>query len=303
MNIFILSYYDLGGGSYRLARAINENTEHSAIAARWDNEPWTQGGLFAPSESEVRELFAWAHVVQIQNTIIHHIPSDLLTTKPISFYYRGSDFRLHAEEMKARAKAMNATESANFLDITALYDIDRWIPCVIEDFAHLKVPHAGFKVAQCPSLPARFASKNTEEVNAIMSNVPGVQFKVIYGLPWYAGLQRKGQCDAIIEQFVWGYGNSGMEAMSMGIPVLADARPEILIEMEQRIGYIPFIISGIDELPEKCLQLRDNPFLLREWGAIGRQYWHDFHSPAAAARRAIEVFQETQEQFNDAKLR
>lgn len=297
MNIFIVTYYDLGGGGHRLATAINQTTEHRAISARWDEEPWTTGGLFMPSDAKIRELFAWADVVQIQNTVIDHIPAGLLSTKPITFYYRGCDFRLHAEEMKVRAKAMGATESANFLDIVALYGIDRWIPCVIEDFSHLKVPHMGFRVAQCPSLPARYSAKNTPEVVATMSRVPGVKFELICGVPWYTGLQRKGQCDAIIEQFIWGYGNSGMEAMSMGIPVLADARPEIIEQMEQRIGYLPFIRSSINELPGKCIQLRDDPALRQEWGRIGRQYWHDFHSPPAAAKRAIGVFQETIDGF------
>jgi hypothetical protein len=291
MNIFIITYFDMGGGTHRLATAINENTEHQAIAARWDKETWTTGGLYGPSEEKVRELFAWADVVQIQNTVIGHIPADLLSTKPITFYYRGSDFRDHHKAMKERARAMGATESANFLDIVALCGVDHWIPCVIEDFSHLKVPHTGFKVAQCPSQPSRYKAKNTREVIAVMSHVPG--FELITNVSWRRGLQRKGQCDVIIDQFVWGYGNSGVEAMSMGIPVLANAQPEIITQMEQRIGYLPFICSTIDELPERCIELRDNPALRQEWGEIGRQYWHDFHSPKAAANRAIEVFQET----------
>ena len=67
-------------------------------------------------------------------------PADLLSTKPITFYYRGSAFRSNHEEMKARAKAMGALETANFLDIVTLCGLERWIPCVIEDFSHLKVP-------------------------------------------------------------------------------------------------------------------------------------------------------------------
>ena len=297
MNIFIITYFDLGGGSHRLATAINETTEHAAVAARWGTGRWTTGGLRAPSKETIRELFAWADVVQIQNTVIGHIPADLLTTRPITFYYRGCDFRLHHEEMKSRAKAMGATEAANFLDIVGLYGIERWIPCVIEDFSYLKVPHLEFRVAQCPSHESRYSAKNTKEVIAAMSDI-GVKFELITDLPWHTGLQRKGQCDAIIEQFVWGYGNSGMEAMSMGIPVLADAREEIIEQMEQRIGYLPFIRSTVAELPEKCIQLRDDVAMRQEWGRIGRQYWRDFHSPSAASARAIEVFQETIDGFN-----
>jgi len=299
MNIFIITYHDMGGGTHRLATAINENTEHEAIAARWDKLTWTTGGLFKPSKEKIRKLFAWADVVQIQNTIIRHIPADLLSTKPITFYYRGSAFRANHEEMKERAKKMGATEAANFLDIVGLCELDLWIPCVIEDFSYLKVPHKGFKVAQCPSTHTRYIDKNTKEVKAVMLQVPGVKFELITGHPWRTSLQYKGQCDAIIEQFVWGYGNSGMEAMSMGIPVLANAQEVIIEQMEQRIGYLPFIRSTISELPEKCIQLRDDPALRQKWGEIGRQYWHDFHSPSAAAKRAILVFQETIEKFND----
>jgi len=293
VNIFILTYFDLAGGSYRLAKAINENTSHNAISARWATGPWSHGGLINPSNEIMHELFLWADVVQIQNTVIHQIPSELLTMKPITFYYRGSDFRDNFEVMKARAKKMGAVESVNFLDLAAIGKIERWIPSVIEDFAYMKASHNGFKVAQCPSTTERYTHKNTREVIDIMQNVPNIQFELICNHSWKEGLRRKGECDAIIDQFKWGYGNSGAEAMSMGIPVLADAHPDIIEQMERRIGYLPFIRCSIDELSYICAKLRADDAYREGQSVIGRHYWETFHSPAAVAKRAIEVFQET----------
>lgn len=291
MNIFTLAYFDLGGGPYRLAKAINENTEHKAISARWTTDWWSKGGLIAPNEDKVRELFTWADVVQIQNTVIKQVPDDLLSTKPLIFYYRGTDFRDHFEVMKDRAKKMGAMESVNFLDLAAICGVERWLPSVIEDFSHMKVQHEGFKIAQCVSRKGRYTDKNTLDVIEIMRDIP--EFELITNNVWENSLRLKGECDVIIGQFVWGYGNSGAEAMSMGIPVLSDARLDILEQIERRVGYMPFIRCPINELPEWSIKLQKDVSYREKWGAIGRRYWETFHSPAAVAKRAIEVFQET----------
>ena len=293
MNIFVLTYYDMGGGGHRLATAINEHTPHEAVAARWDNEPWTTGGLFYPGEERICELYEWADVVQIQNTIISHIPVDLLTTKPLIFYYRGSDFRDNYEAMSARSEELGARESVNFLDLAALCNVELWLPTVVEDFSYMRSSRHGFRVCQCPSTQARYAAKHTEQVVQKMRSASGVRFELITGLPWKESLQHKARCHAVIDQFVWGYGNSGVEAMSMGIPVLADADPRIIAEMQKRIGYLPFIRSTIEQLPGVCEPLRRNAVYRREWEARSREYWRAFHSPEAVASRAIEMFAET----------
>lgn len=309
MNILILSWHDMAGGTYALERAINETfTEHAAISARWNSIAGYPGGIWRPSPARVCELVEWADVLFFQSKWWGlprgKVPGGSILPqrapkRPIVTQYRGRPYRNHFQACNERDRRLGIVPCCNFLDLAAIGGIEHWVPNPVWSLARYKQPHAGYtagilRVVQCPVRKAHggWQRKNTRDVIRAVAGLERVDLEIISDVSHEECLQRKGQADVLVDQFTYGYGNNGLEAWAMGTPVIGHAPVEIVNEIEVRVGYHPFVHTRLEDLRATVERMRDDRAFRHRWTALGMRYVREHHAPAVVAQRAVDVCQE-----------
>jgi glycosyltransferase involved in cell wall biosynthesis len=82
---------------------------------------------------------------------------------------------------------------------------------------------------------------------------------------------------------------SGLEALAMGIPTIADATPDAEEWIERLIGYIPYYKASPKELPDAIEALLSDDALYNEYAEKGLEYIRQFHDYLVVARKYVEI--------------
>jgi glycosyltransferase involved in cell wall biosynthesis len=290
MNILILADGDWSGAGYALFEAINQHTDHTARQVAYQRNYLDYDcDVFKPTDAELRELIEWADVVNIHDGNDWLIPSG--APHKLSFVtYHGSQYRARWPHYNVLDRGRQRISTALNLDLVMLGP--RWLPRPIPNLGtkHKRSNNGVFRVAHAPT---NRGVKDTETVIGALDALDGVELVLIEGVSNAECIQRKAECDLLVEEFQLGYGTNALENWAMGIPVIAHALPGILAYMKRELGELPFVDTPLENLRETVTMLRDDRKAYSDAKRKGRRYWRKYHAPKVVAKRFIEICEET----------
>jgi glycosyltransferase involved in cell wall biosynthesis len=112
---------------------------------------------------------------------------------------------------------------------------------------------------------------------------------IIEGVSNAECLRLKATADIYFDQTAYGYGVNGIEAMALGIPVVAGAQPDTLAEMERRFP-IPFYTSTEDTLYYDLLDLVSSQVRRDYWGSMGLEHVRRFHDERVVVKQLEAIY-------------
>jgi len=98
----------------------------------------------------------------------------------------------------------------------------------------------------------------------------------------------------VIDQVLIGwYGALAVEAMKMGIPVMAYIRPDDLVHLPQEIAeacLASIITVDLDTLRSRLSEIMNDPNILLHYSEMGHRYVQNFHNPKKVAQITVEAY-------------
>jgi hypothetical protein len=282
MKILIIAKIDHSGAGYALREAINNTSTHKARAITYKiTKLKYPHDILSPSKAELQRLIKWADVLNIHDDAINLVG---ISKKTIITTYHGSWYRQRRTEIDARDNKMGYLSTALTIDlsITKPIFVGRAMPMIAGDAV------TKFSFAHSPTQRHR---KGTHLV--IRAAGKDINLDLIEGISNVKCLIRKAKASAVIDQVGTkglGYGTNAIEAWAMGIPVISSAPDNIIGEMIDQWGYVPFIrVYNAIDLRENMLKLVNDNEYWCEWQKIGVDHYLQYHSPKAVAKRFCEL--------------
>lgn len=230
---------------------------------------------------ERRDLIRWADLIHVME-----IPGDY--GKPTLVHHHGSYYRTNG----------GPPGICSTLDLHLL-GAGEWIP------APYDIGQVSTNRSQTDTLTVAHAGtwadgKSTAAFFEAAARLP-IEVEYIQNATYAECLRRKGAADIYFDQVLTGMGNNAVEAMAMGIPVIAGIEPaearkrghlipdETPDEMERRWGGFPFVRATEDTIYDALLSLMD-PGARNYWGERGRAHVRRFHDDRVVVRQLEDIY-------------
>ncbi|MDD3861234.1 MAG: glycosyltransferase [Bacteroidales bacterium] len=230
---------------------------------------------------------------------------DLENRTKIVMHHHGANLReepqIAEEERDAGWEVVVSTP-----DLLRVVPWAEWLPSPIDleeidgNYPQWEKPECEFVVGHGYTVPE---NKGTYDIMHIMEHCKR-RDKTVRFVPW-SGIGKRqslwliSQCDVYFATLLYGPGVATMEALAMGVPVLASCTEEELEHQMAVLGVqtpdgLPWIYCTRETAGEWVEQLRTDPELRRVWGLKGRRYVEEFHSIPAVVARAKAIYERTQ---------
>ena len=205
---------------------------------------------------------------------------------------RDSDRIAWRDHQAADAKrgAMRYVSTLNLLSYVD-GDAERWIPAPIDLERYAALPREKHEIVTIGHSPTRRDYKRTELLIATVNSLNARGYRcgldIIEGVTHAESLARKARCHIIFDQIHLCYGNSGLEGMAMGLPVVCGMDAETHATVERVVGYRPYVTADDATLETVLLSLVIDEAARKEAGTLGRCYIEERHAaPVVAAKMA-----------------
>jgi hypothetical protein len=293
MNILQISVHDHGGCGYYLAEAINQvyKGKHKSKLLRQTGGSWIgyKAHLMGDGAALVGP-WQWADVIHIHDGC-PKLPVGL-NPKPTVVTFHGTMYRKAHEKCNATIKKKNWIGTVSTIDLTS-FGL-RWMPDCRQDFSSYVDRDTERFIAV--HAPTSRAVKGTDQIIKELRDIaiPNFELDIIEMTPYEKCLERKGRGSLLIDQFKLCYGLNAIEAWTMSIPVIANAEKKTLARIKEEVGFIPFVQSrlGTGDLVEKVQRLYNDSQFYSDAVERGRICVENHHLPRAAARRAMDYYEE-----------
>jgi tetratricopeptide (TPR) repeat protein len=284
-NVLYLARRDHANVGYRMMQAVNaqdgwqaRSVTQSADYFRYPKD------IFMPTREEIDELCRWADVIHIFDSWPRNVAR---YGKPVFVTYNGKYYKDNREFLKREDAKNNIMQLCTTIDLTR-YGA-KWIPVPMDGMMKANPIGGSFLVVQAPT---RRDVKGTEYVEALRA-LDGVDVDIIEDVPNAECLERKSRGHVCVDQFILGFGVNALEAWKLGMPVIADAKPEIIRLMTGEIGYIPFVRCEPENLRETVIKLKSDTEFYSGAQQRGIQYVNDFHHPGRVAATLTDLYKRT----------
>jgi hypothetical protein len=287
---------DPAGVGSALTEAVNEHTDHKARHIRM--VPHRFGypkDIETRNPDAVREWVEWADIVNVHCNFrpLRMNGTAQLRPKRMMITYHGRHYRRHHWRMHISAKKAGATWSLCTTPDLYQYGGAEWLPQPIpmDRYAEMRRGHERGKkpvICQTPSEPTR-EGQGTDKVKIYLGYQADWVLDIAFDVPHTEALQRKAKADIFIDRFDLGLGVSGLEALAMSIPTIADATPDAEAEIKRLVGYIPYYKASPKELPDAIDALLGDDALYNEYAERGQEYIRQLHDYPAVAEKYVEI--------------
>ena len=273
------------GWDVRVMRGFNNSIDYPQYH-EWNRELFT-------------ELWDWADVIHTMENIHNLIAFRNPPGKPILLHHHGVIYRNHAVELNGIAKAHNLVTVGSTLDLTTYGT--RWLPNPIDviwmqAIRHQYKPAPGRDKLRFVHSPTAWrVAKGTDEWKAAVRAV-GAEFKLTEKATWAQALADKATGDVHLDQLYHGYGNSGLEAMGMGLPVVSGGFPEIEELIIKRVGQLPYH-PAMGRVPEAISEIMD-PATRRDVAERGWEYINQYHEQRKVVARLKKLYREAVSRYD-----
>lgn len=291
MKILHLAYRDTSGVPGRWA-ASQRQAGHETLLLVEEPHPfsyvedarvmrWTPGTSSADERAHtIMGFLAWADVVMAYDHPFY-LDAAIASGLPVLFRALGQSSR----EMRDEIVDLLASPSVRRAS-AGTADLARLLGC---EFAGAPYPlparSAPPNARVVCHAPSDREAKGTEQALAAAS-AAGWVVVLCEDMSNGAVLRQKALSDVVVDTcgpdcLPDGYGVNGVEAMAMGLPLVASASPETE-RMLLEIGS-PAIIANDEHELRACLDMLQSRNLRRHLGNLGREFVASFHSPSNRA--------------------
>lgn len=282
---------DIGGDGHRTALAFRKHGWTYRHASKRANNYGFPADL---SWKEAQSAYWTADV-------IHHRQMFAGPPRPEIIQHHGSYARQHRDRLIAEQEHRRAIGIVSTLDLYLL-GLGEWIgaPYDLDWLASFRRPSDILTIAHAGTNPE---SKSTGPFLAACERLSKeVELRVLHiAAPWHECLRLKGTADIYFDQVLTGYGNNAVEAMGMGIPVIAGIEPaearkrghlipdETPDEMDRRFGGMPFVRADEGTIYD-ALRLLVEPSQRRAWADRGSAHARRFHDERMVVRQLEDIY-------------
>ena len=189
-------------------------------------------------------------------------------------------------------KKEQVTRVVSTLNLLPYVDNDpaRWMPCALDpsilSMEREKRDDGKVLIVQSPS---KREGKQTEALIAAVEALQGegypVDLDIIEGVSHEECLRRKARADICFDRLELCHGQSGVEAMYFGIPVIAGMADETDERVRDIVGYRPYVRASEESLVDVLRSLVKSPGWRAKAGRAGAKYARAWHTPEVVAER------------------
>lgn len=297
-NVFIVSPgNDMGGVAIGIQRAFEK------YGGRWKVRAMKGGTSsigypidLSSKSGRYAELYNWADIIHTMENMNHVLKHSNPPGKPFILHHHGTRYREGHAELDRIANQHRLIQLCSTIDLTIYNKNVRWLPNPIDidlmqsirsQYHPVSEKHtAVFSHAPYKPNPLKGTDhfiKAVEEINAEML--------LIENQTWVAGLAMKARSDVLLDQMLYGYGLSGLEAMAMGIPVIGGIMPSIRTTYDKFLNELPIMESTVGDLKESLLDILDRTKYY-EVSNKGLHYVVKYHSQSSVVDRLKDIYQE-----------
>jgi hypothetical protein len=253
---------------------------------------WLKGGR--PDVVLVNKHPLWERPYPIR------IPSD--GTELRAIWHRGSIYRNNYQVINAQDRALGLVRLASTLDLLQYGGPNLlWFPppMPVSDYAKFRTRRGGRSVRFFHSPTVRDAkgtklfTECIEELKHESRDYDHLQLIVVERATHEECMRARGTCDVALDQVSnLCYGNSGLEACCMKMPVVVNVHPTVYDELKER-GIEPwFVDPGFNDrarLKDCIKELYGDASMRREVGTRGYKYVRKWHDLLACGRRFMSI--------------
>lgn len=284
---------DLAGVGIGIKRAFDQYSDWEVRQIR--RVPWHYGYPHDAEWKDRKSYIEWADVVHVMEQ------PEFIPSKPAVLHHHGDYLRRNRDRVLAEQRSRGALGIASTLDLYLLApDELEWLPTPVDvdALASMRVPNRGpLRVAHAPT---DRVSKSTGPLLAACERL-GLQVDLIERQSWSECLSRKAGADIYFDQVLTGYGVNAIEAMAMGIPVIAGVEaaeatrrgwlihPDTLGLMVRRFGGLPFVRAN-ERTIDDALRLLTDPAQRLSWAAKGTAHVRRFHDYPVVVRQLEDIY-------------
>jgi glycosyltransferase involved in cell wall biosynthesis len=208
--------------------------------------------------------------------------------KPKVMYHLGQSFRDNAEPYMARCRSEGIPQLVTTFDLLGYGPDLAWLPMVC-DVDRMELERRAYRPGSRPRVmqtPAARGPNQTDQFVEAMRGVEGIDVALVEGVPLDVALRHKAQADILFDSFDPWYGLSAIEAMGMGIPVVAGTgSDEIAGRIQETLGTIPFIPATPETVREVMERLARDRTLRERFKMIGHEVVQRFHAEERVVER------------------
>lgn len=217
--------------------------------------------------------------------------------KPSVIHHHGTMFRQSPAELLAETRERRAVGIASTLDLYLMAPDELvWVPAPydVDGLARLRRRNRGR--LRVVTAPTDRAIKSTDALIAACRDLP-VDLVIVERADWQTCLREKATADIVFDQVQLGYGCNAIEAMAMGIPVIAGAAAETLAEYRRRFGSLPFHPATEPTIGDALAELIASPALRAEIGERGQRHARAFHDERTVTRQMEGLYELARRRF------
>lgn len=300
MKIVDFCAADTGGQSYKLTSAINKYSCHTARSLVKDlnyiDLPYDI--LFGNHDPEfIKEYLSKVDIVHCHNK--YRYANGWAPVNPKAKWVLHQHGRFPTiQDMQTiydtdkQRKALRVVSTINLLKYVN-NDFSRWIPAPLDvsEMGLIKkinyVPHEKIKLAHSPT---NRKIKDTELLIKICSEIPEIELVLIEGLPYSESLRLRSLCDITFDQLIIGYGNSALEAMCFGQPVISGMNDFVKRIIKDHIGVEPYVSATEQTLKSVLLKFVHEPEYRNLYGKLGNEYVKKWHDNQNVMNRVLNIY-------------
>jgi hypothetical protein len=305
MNIADMTSADTGGQSYKLSCAITNytpnisrsfitvldyiNFPYDILRGKHDFE-FVKNYLLNVDvihcHNKYRNLDGWSTLNPNAKLLIHQhgrFPTDVLTNEVIS-----------ADKVRNAFRVVSTLNLLKYVD----NDPKRWIPApfniaemeVIKKLNFVPISSRHQRKIRIAHSPTNRLYKNTELLIDICKRIPNVELILIEHKTHKESLMIRSRCDITFDQMHLCYGNSGLEGMCFGQPVIAGMDERVRDIIKNYIGYEPFIYTCPKTLEKVIIDLVNDKEMRTFYAKLGNDYIKEWHDDALVANRVLNIY-------------
>jgi hypothetical protein len=211
--------------------------------------------------------------------------------KPTVIHQHGTPFRSDPKKFLKIAKDNGYEQIVSTVDL--LYDDSlTWIPNPVDIDMMLSIRKDNYVddgIVRLGHAPTNRSIKNTAE---FLAAIPaGADTVLIESQPWATTLREKARCDIWYDQLTFGYGNNGIEAGAMGIPIVGGfSDATVGQKIVDEVGFLPITPATVRTLSDVLRILSTDAESRERFGQLALRFMQDVHSEPVVVRRLEAVY-------------
>jgi len=240
---------------------------------------------------EMRKWIAWADVVNVHRSF-HPLDTAGFIPKHLIMTHHGTYYRRYVEACQAANVRYGVKHVLCTTADLAKYGYATWLPTAIpvDQYAAMRVRGTGKPViCQTPSYGFAKDARGSRGIFQVLGGRTDIKLVITERIPHVECLRCKASADIVIDRFFLGLGVSGLEALAMSIPVIADASEEDEACIRREVGFLPYYSAAVGGVEAAVDVLLSNKSLYDEYAERGYEYVKRFHDFPAVAKMYIEI--------------